>query len=90
MGAMLEMMQQMMGNKPGPKPAEGKNPAETQQGGQGVKKASNSANTKNSGKTNTESKEGRRVPRAAGKSGTKLPAEFQKALDGYNKKAQAK
>ncbi len=85
---MLEMMGQMMGKKPGEKP--GQKAGESEKGGEGVKGASDSANSNNQGKLNTDSKGGRRVPRAAGKSGTKLPPEFQKALDGYNKKAQTK
>ena len=86
MGAMLEMMGQMMGKKPGEKP--GQKAGETDKGGEGVKGASDSANTDNKGKLDTESNGDRRVPRAAGKSGSKLPPEFQKALDGYNKKAK--
>ncbi|MFT6179065.1 MAG: hypothetical protein ACJAQT_001228 [Akkermansiaceae bacterium] len=79
---MLDMMGQMMGKKPGAKP------------GEGMKGDSDAANTDTSGESKGEdetAKKGeRRVPRAAGKSGTKLPPEFQKALDGYNKKAKAK
>ena len=82
MGPMLDMMGQMMGKKPGAKP------------GEGMKGDSDAANTDTSGESKGEDesvKKGeRRVPRAAGKSGTKLPPEFQKALDGYNKKAKAK
>ena len=83
---MLEMMSQMMG-KPGQQA--GKAPSESQQGGQGATADSNSANTENKGAGTKQDAGERRVPRAAGKSGTTLPAEFQKALDGYNKKAKA-
>lgn len=79
MGAMLEMMEQMMGkgSQAQDKPSE--------QGGNGDKKAdSDSASESSSGPSNA-SKGERRVPRAAGKSGNNLPAEFQKALEGYNK-----
>jgi hypothetical protein len=79
---MLDMMGQMMGKKPGSKP------------GEGPKGESDSANTDTSGESKTPEKTAgsgeRRVPRAAGKSGTTLPAEFQKALDGYNKTTKAK
>ena len=88
MGAMLDMMSQMMGKKPGEKP--GKKPGESDKGGEGSKGASDSANTENKGKTDTDPAGQRRVPRAAGKSGTKLPPEFQRALDGYNKKTKNK
>jgi len=84
MGAMLDMMGQMMGKKPGSKPSD------SPQGGEGTKGDSKSANTDNKGKQNNKSTGERRIPRAAGKSGTQLPPEFQKALDGYNKKAQTK
>ncbi|YCM44447.1 hypothetical protein V2O64_00245 [Verrucomicrobiaceae bacterium 227] len=79
MGAMLEMMEQMMG-----KGKEAKDKP-SQQGGPDEKKAdSDSTNEASSGPSNTQKGE-RRVPRAAGKSGTNLPPEFQKALEGYNK-----
>jgi len=82
---MLEMMGQMMG-KPGQQA--GKAPSESTQGGQGATADSNSANTENTGASTKQGTGERRVPRAAGKSGTSLPSEFQKALDGYNKKVK--
>ncbi|MGC6464301.1 MAG: hypothetical protein ACON38_05880 [Akkermansiaceae bacterium] len=79
MGAMLEMMQQMMGK------GEQAQDKPSEQGGPGEKKAdSDSANDAEIGPSN-KTKGERRVPRAAGKSGTSLPPEFQKALEGYNK-----
>ncbi|MCX8237226.1 MAG: hypothetical protein OSB05_00275 [Akkermansiaceae bacterium] len=87
MGAMLDMMGQMMGK--GKK--EGKDSdSESQEGGEGNTGESDSANTKNNGASKDKTNGERRVPRSAGKSGTKLPAEFQKALDGYNKTAKKK
>ena len=79
MGAMLQMMEQMMG-----KGNEAKD-TPSEQGGDGERNApSDSANETETGPSNTTKGE-RRVPRAAGKSGTSLPPEFQKALEGYNK-----
>jgi len=83
---MLEMMSQMMG-KPGQKP--GQAPSESEQGGQGAKGDSDAANSVNKDATSKTGTGERRVPRSTGKSGTPLPAEFQKALDGYNKKVKA-
>lgn len=84
--AMMEMMEQMMGNKPGDKPGKGpgKGEGEGQEGGEGQKGDSDAANEQSSGK-NDGSKEARTVPKAAGKAGSGLPPEFQKALDAYNK-----
>jgi len=79
MGAMLQMMEQMMGkgDEAKDKPAE--------KGGDGERNAdSDSANETETGPSN-KTKGERRVPRAAGTSGTNLPPEFQKALEGYNK-----
>ena len=83
---MLEMMSQMMG-KPSQKP--GQTPTESEQGGQGAKGDSDAANNANKGATAKTGEGERRIPRATGKSGTPLPSEFQKALDGYNKKVKA-
>ena len=85
MGAMLEMMGQMMGKKPGKDQDKKSN-----QGGEGSTGDSDSANTNNNGSAKGKKGVERRVPRAAGKSGTTLPPEFQKALDGYNKASKAK
>ena len=82
---MLEMMGQMMGKEP----AENQD-KESNKGGEGSTGESDSANTNNKGVAKGDKGVGRRVPRAAGKSGTALPPEFQKALDGYNKAAKAK
>lgn len=85
-GAMMDMMEQMMGkgvgDQPGQKPGQGE--GESEQGGEGQKGDSDAANEKFSGKNNGNS-EARTVPKAAGKAGTGLPPEFQKALDAYNK-----
>ena len=82
---MLEMMGQMMGKTPGEN-----QDTESNQGGEGSTGESDSANTDNNGVAKGEKGVERRIPRAGGKSGTTLPPEFQKALDGYNKAAKAK
>lgn len=81
--AMLEMMEQMMGKGQG-------SPAESNKGGEGSTGDSDAANTENSGDIKRSKPGERRVPRAAGKSGAQLPAEFQRAIDGYNKKSPTK
>jgi len=81
--AMLEMMEQMMGKGQG-------QPAESKKGGEGSTGDSDAANTENSGDIKRNTSGERRVPRAAGKSGAQLPAEFQRAIDGYNKKSPSK
>ncbi|MDB4520421.1 hypothetical protein N9118_12820 [Akkermansiaceae bacterium] len=87
MGAMLQMMQEMMGkgDKPGEKP--GQKPGDKP--GQGQTAESDAANTANGGPSKGITAE-RRVPKAAGRSGAGLPPEFQKALDAYNKSTPKK
>ena len=81
---MLEMMKQMMGK--GEQATPGKESETPGQGGQ--KGGGDSANTANNGKTTGDNTGERRVPKAAGQSGTALPAEFQKTLDAYNKQVK--
>ena len=89
MGAMLDMMGQMMGKKPGEKLGKDKD-GKSEQGGEGSTGDSDAANTESTGSVKGKKAIERRIPRSAGKSGQTLPQEFQKALDGYNKKAPAK
>jgi hypothetical protein len=89
-GAMLDMMQEMMGQgkpgeKPGQQPGEGKGAGD--QGGEGQTGDSDSANSANGGQTGGKL-EARRVPKASGKAGQSLPSEFQQALDAYNRAAE--
>ena len=89
-GAMLDMMQEMMGqgkqgDKPGKQPGQGQGPG--QQGGEGQTGDSDSANSANAGQTGGK-QEARRVPKASGKAGQSLPTEFQQALDAYNRAAE--
>jgi hypothetical protein len=85
-GAMMDMMERMMG-----KPKDGDGPAKDGQGagggnqaGQGNGGESDSA-PQSSGGPSTGKREIRRVPKAAGKAGTEIPAEFRKAFDAYNR-----
>ena len=83
MGAMLDMMQRMMGKNPGQGQGENKQqPGD--QAGEGQGGASDSPNKKftDAGKGK---KEERTIGKKAGKAGSHLPPEFQKALDAYNK-----
>jgi hypothetical protein len=89
-GAMLDMMQEMMGqgkpgDKPGQQPGQGK--GEGQEGGEGQTGDSDSANSANAGQSGGKLEE-RRVPKASGRAGQNLPPEFQQALDAYNRAAE--
>jgi hypothetical protein len=84
-GAMMDMMERMMGKKPGEGKAPGKQgdkPGE--QAGQGATGESDTANEA-SGGDNTGKVETRTVPKASGTAGRAMPDEFQKALDAYNR-----
>jgi hypothetical protein len=82
MGAMLDMMQRMMGQQPG----QGQQPGNAgDQGGEGKGGPSDAAN-KDLASAGEGNKETRRFEKSSGKAGAGLPPEFQKALDAYNKK----
>lgn len=87
-GAMLDMMERMMGREPdGQQPGqqqEGKQAGD--QGGEGMTGDSDSANSANAG-ASTGKEEERRVPKSSGRAGQGLPREFQDALDAYNRAA---
>jgi hypothetical protein len=85
MGAMLEMMQRMMGQGEGEGEGEGEGQGEgeSEQGGEGQTGDSDAANSEGGG-ANEGNKEERRVPKSSGTAGTNLPEEFRKALDAYN------
>lgn len=79
---MLQMMQRMMGQKPGEGDQPGQEPGDNAgQGGQGD---SDAANEHLNGE-NTQGNPARQVPKTAGTTGQALPEEFQQALDAYNK-----
>jgi hypothetical protein len=87
-GAMLEMMQEMMGKgKPADKPGQQPGQGEGNQGGEGKTGDSDTANSEAGGTPGGKLEE-RRVPKASGTAGQNLPAEFQQALDAYNRAAE--
>ncbi|MFM2198820.1 MAG: hypothetical protein RLZZ505_2252 [Verrucomicrobiota bacterium] len=91
-GAMMDMMERMMGKKEGEGEGNGKKDKGDKPGdqaGQGQKGESDSANDANGGNTGGKSEE-RTVPKAAGNAGKSLPREFQEALDAYNRGLEEK
>lgn len=81
---MMEMMKRMMGEgaegdekKPGKKPGD--------KPGQGMNAESDTANSANTGASNGEKAEERRVPKASGMTDQSFPEEYRKALDAYNR-----
>jgi hypothetical protein len=92
-GAMMDMMERMMGKKPG---GEGKGKGKGGKGGEGGEQAgegstglSDTGNEGAAGDAGGKS-EARRIPKAAGSSGTEIPEEFRKALDAYNRGTEKK
>ena len=82
-GAMMDMLERMMGQEPG-QAKDGK-PQGSDTPGTGNKSAeSNTQNEAISG-AGGENLEKRKVPKASGAAGRALPSEFQKALDAYNR-----
>jgi hypothetical protein len=83
--AMMDMMERMMGKKPGgDKPGKGEKPGS--KGGEGQTGESDAANEGVSGKSGGGG-EARRVPKASGGANTQIPEEFRKAFDAYNRGA---
>lgn len=86
--AMMDMMERMMGKKEGE--GEGKKGEKPgNKAGQGQTGDSDEANSADGGNTGGEAEE-RTVPKAGGTAGKALPAEFQKALDAYNRGLEGK
>lgn len=83
-GAMMDMLERMMGKEPGSKPGEGDKPGD--QGGEGMTGESDTGNSDVDGANDGRVVE-RRVPKGAGKAGKGLPAEFGDALRAYNRGA---
>ncbi|NNC88585.1 MAG: hypothetical protein HKN82_09030 [Akkermansiaceae bacterium] len=85
MGAMLDMMQRMMGQSPdGDKAGQKEGEGQGQSAGEGQTGDSSAANTDVDG--NPDGKTGdRRVPKSSGSTGSDLPEEFRKALEAYNR-----
>lgn len=87
-GAMMDMMERMMGKQPQDgKPQKGEQPAD--KGGGGVEGQSDTANEAAGGPAGGAG-EARRVPKAAGAAGTEIPSEFKKAFDAYNRGVEKK
>jgi hypothetical protein len=91
-GAMMDMMERMMGKKPegeekGKGKGKGEGEGEGDEGGKGQTGLSDTANDANGGQGGGKN-QARRVPKAAGNSGAPLPEEFRKALDAYNRGAE--
>lgn len=84
-GAMLDMMQRMMGREPSPSPGSQGNGA-GDQAGEGMTGESDTANSEDRGAVRGGN-ESRRVPKSSGSAGQGLPREFQEALDAYNREA---
>ena len=88
-GAMMDMMERMMGKEPGQK-GKGKGEGEGKEGepgdkpGQGNGGLSDAGNEANGGKT-SGADEIRRIPKASGSAGTDIPSEFRNAFDAYNR-----
>ncbi len=82
--AMMDMMERMMGMKPGAE--QDKKNGQGASGGQGQTGDSDIVpDNIADGAADQDRKEERRVPKAAGDAGRNLPAEFQEALDAYNR-----
>lgn len=89
-GAMMDMMERMMGKEPGQQPSMKPGEPGGDQAGTGLKGgASDTANDPVNGAAD-EKFETRRVPKATGTAGKSLPAEFQQALDAFNRGAEEK
>ncbi len=89
-GAMMDMLERMMGKKPEDgKNGQGKGGSPNDQGGGGVTGASDTANDASGGPGSGKS-EARRVPKAAGNATLELPEEFRQAFDAYNRGAEKK
>jgi hypothetical protein len=84
-GAMMDMLERMMGKEPGSKPGEGEKPGD--QGGEGMTGESDTGNSDVGGANEGRVVE-RRVPKGAGQAGKGLPAEFGDALKAYNRGAE--
>ena len=87
-GAMMDMMERMMGKGKGEEEGEGegegKGKGAGNKGGEGQTGESDAANLSEAGSAGNKLDE-RTVPKAAGQAGKSLPGEFQKALDAYNR-----
>jgi hypothetical protein len=83
-GAMMDMMQRMMGKTPdGDKPGQkGDKPGD--QGGEGMTGDSDAANEKTAGDPDNRREE-RTLKKAAGTAGREIPSEFREAFEAFNR-----
>ncbi len=90
-GAMMDMMERMMGKKPqdGQPDKKGQGDQPGDNSGGGMNGQSDSGNDAAAGQT-TGRAETRRIPKAAGNAGQEIPAEFRRALDAYNRGVEQK
>ncbi len=90
-GAMMDMMERMMGKEPG-QPGQQGQPQEGQAEEGGTANKYGESDTPNADITGpgSEKQEERRVPKAAGTAGKSLPEEFGKVLDAYNRGAEGR
>lgn len=89
-GAMMDMMERMMGKEPnGKKPGQGKGGDASDQGGGGQAGGSDAAAAADAAAGDGTAGQ-RRVPKAAGAAGAEIPGEFRKAFDAYNRGAGQK
>lgn len=85
-GAMMDMMERMMGKK-NEGQGKGDKPGKEGEGNQGREGSTGESDSANQGTNGSASgpREIRRVPKASGNSGADIPAEFRKAMDAYNR-----
>jgi hypothetical protein len=89
-GAMMEMMERMMGKTPdGDQKGKGKGDKPGDKGGEGQTGLSDTGNEAAGGAGDGKT-EARRVPKATGNASLEIPEEFRKALDAYNRGAEKK
>lgn len=89
-GAMMDMLERMMGKKPedGNK-GQGQDGQASDQGGGGLTGSSDTGNDAPGGQAGGKN-EARRVPKAAGSAILEIPEEFRQAFDAYNRGAEKK
>jgi hypothetical protein len=89
-GAMMDMMERMMGKNPGGEPkGQGEGDKPGSEGGQGQTGESDAANENSIGAGGGDA-EKRRIPKAGGTAGREIPEEFKRAFDAYNRGAEQK
>lgn len=84
-GAMMDMMEHMMGKKGKQGAGEGEGEQPGDQGGEGMTGESDAANEAAEGDVDGGKVEVRSVPKASGNIPLEVPEEFRKAFDAYNR-----